>query len=147
MIRPRTVDPVMAARRAAEFTTRSIKASSKDAALRLAVSMTDLTTLEGADTPERVHALCDRARHPVPWNHQPPVPPVAAVCVYPTLVSTAKARLAGTNIKVASVATAFPSGQAPLEIRLADVAAAVEAGADEIDMVINRGAFLAGRYD
>jgi deoxyribose-phosphate aldolase len=147
MIRPRTVDPVMAARRAAEFTTRSIKASSKDAALRLAVSMTDLTTLEGADTPERVHALCDRARHPVPGNHQPPVPPVAAVCVYPTLVSTAKARLAGTNIKVASVATAFPSGQAPLEIRLEDVAAAVEAGADEIDMVINRGAFLAGRYD
>ncbi len=147
MIRPRTVDPVMAARRAAEFTTRSIKTSSKDAALRLAVSMTDLTTLEGADTPERVHALCDRASRPVPGEHHPPVPSVAAVCVYPTLVSTAKARLAGTNIKVASVATAFPSGQAPLEIRLADVAAAVEAGADEIDMVINRGAFLAGRYD
>ena len=147
MIRPRTVDPVMAARRAAEFTTRSIKTTSKDAALRLAVSMTDLTTLEGADTPERVHALCDRARRPVPGDHDPPVPPVAAVCVYPTLVATAKARLAGSGIKVASVATAFPSGQAPLDVRLADVAAAVEAGADEIDMVINRGAFLAGRYD
>ena len=147
MIRLRTVDPVMAARRAAEFTTRSIKAGSKDAALRLAVSMTDLTTLEGADTPERVHALCDRARRPVPGDHDPAVPPVAAVCVYPTLVAVAKARLAGTAIKVASVATAFPSGQAPLDLRLADVAAAVEAGADEIDMVISRGAFLAGRYD
>ncbi len=147
MIRPRTVDSVMAARRAAEFTTRSIKTTSKDAALRLAVSMTDLTTLEGADTPERVHALCDRARRPVPGDHEPPVPTVAAVCVYPTLVAAAKERLTGTGIKVASVATAFPSGQAPLDIRLADVSAAVEAGADEIDMVINRGAFLAGRYD
>ena len=136
-IRPRTVDPVMAARRAAEFTTRSIKTTSKDAALRLAVSMTDLTTLEGADTPERVRALCDRARRPVPGEHSPPVPTVAAVCVYPTLVATARERIAGTGIKVASVATAFPSGQAPLDVRLADVAAAVEAGADEIDMVIN----------
>jgi deoxyribose-phosphate aldolase len=147
MIRSRTVDPVMAARRAAEFTTRSIKTTSKDAALRLAVSMTDLTTLEGADTAERVHALCDRARRPVPGTHDPPVPCVAAVCVYPSLVETAVSRLAGTGVKVASVATAFPSGQAPLELRLADVAAAVAAGADEIDMVINRGAFLSGRYD
>lgn len=147
MIRRRTVDPVMASRRAAEFTTRSIKKSSKDAALRLAVSMTDLTTLEGADTPERVRALCDRARTPVPGDPSPPVPMVAAVCVYPSMIGAARRRLGGTGIKVASVATAFPSGQTPLEIRLAEVASAVEAGADEIDMVINRGAFLAGRYD
>ena len=147
MIRRRTVDPVMAARRAAEFTTRSIKKASKDAALRLAVSMTDLTTLEGADTPERVRALCDRARHPVPGALEPPVPTVAAVCVYPSMISPARRRLEGTKIQVASVATSFPSGQSPLEIRLAEVAEAVEAGADEIDMVINRGAFLGGRYD
>lgn len=147
MIRRRTVDPVMAARRAAEFTTRSIKKASKDAALRLAVSMTDLTTLEGADTPERVRALCDRARQPVPGEPDPPVPTVAAVCVYPSMIGVARRRLEGTDIRVASVATAFPSGQSPLEIRLAEVAEAVEAGADEIDMVINRGAFLAGRYD
>lgn len=147
MIRRRTVDPVMASRRAAEFTTRSIKKASKDAALRLAVSMTDLTTLEGADTPERVRALCDRARTPVPGDPVPVVPMVAAVCVYPSMIGTARRRLAGTDIKVASVATAFPSGQSPLDIRLAEVASAVEAGADEIDMVINRGAFLAGRYD
>ncbi len=137
----------MASRRAAEFTTRSIKKASKDAALRLAVSMTDLTTLEGADTPERVRALCDRARTPVPGDPVPVVPMVAAVCVYPSMIGTARRRLAGTDIKVASVATAFPSGQSPLDIRLAEVASAVEAGAHEIDMVINRGAFLAGRYD
>ena len=147
MIRRRTVDQVMATRRAAEFTTRSIKKSSKDAALRLAVSMTDLTTLEGADTTERVKSLCDRARHPVPGEVRPPVPTVAAVCVYPSMIGVACRRLQGTPIRVASVATAFPSGQSPLEIRLAEVAKAVEAGADEIDMVINRGAFLAGRYD
>ena len=147
MIRRRTVDPVMASRRAAEFTTRSIKKASKDAALRLAVSMTDLTTLEGADTPERVRALCDRARNPVPGDPSPPVPMVAAVCVYPSMIGAARRRLEGTGIRVASVATAFPSGQSPLEIRLAEVASAVEAGADEIDMVINRGAFLAGRYE
>ena len=146
-MRQRTVDPVMAARRAAEFTTRSIKQASKDAALRLAVSMTDLTTLEGADTPERVRALCDRARRPIPEAVDPPVHPVAAVCVYPSMIDAAKERVRGTDIKVASVATAFPSGQSPLEIRLAEVARAVESGADEIDMVINRGAFLAGRYD
>ena len=147
MIRRRTVDPVMATRRAAEFTTRSIKKASKDAALRLAVSMTDLTTLEGADTPERVRALCDRARQPVPGQPSPSVPMVAAVCVYPSMIGPARRRLEGTGIRVASVATSFPSGQSPLEIRLAEVADAVEAGADEIDMVINRGAFLAGRYD
>lgn len=147
MNQARTVDPVMAARRAAEFTTRSIKKDSKIAAIRLAISMTDLTTLEGADTPERVRALCDRALHPVPGVFDPPVPTVAAVCVYPSMIAAARERLGDSSIRVASVATAFPSGQAPLELRLAEVAAAVEAGAHEIDMVINRGAFLAGRYD
>ena len=146
-MRIRTVDPVMAHRRAAEFTTRSIKASTKAHGLRLAISMVDLTTLEGADTPEKVRSLCDRGRRPLSRALEPPIPPVAAICVYPSMVRTAKNRLAGTNIKVASVATAFPSGQTPIETRLAEVAAAVEAGADEIDMVINRGAFLSGRYD
>lgn len=146
-MRPRTVDPVMAHRRAAEFTTRSIKNEAKAEALRLAISMVDLTTLEGADTPEKVRSLCDRAMRPLPIDFEPPLPAVAAVCVYPSMVSTAKDRLVNSGIKVASVATAFPSGQAPLETRLAEVHAAVEAGADEIDMVINRGAFLAGRYD
>jgi deoxyribose-phosphate aldolase len=146
-MRHRTVDPVMAHRRAAEFTTRSIKNDSKAEALRLAMSMVDLTTLEGADTPEKVRSLCDRAMRPMPIVFEPPLPRVAAVCVYPSMVSTAKNRLGDSGIKIASVATAFPSGQAPLETRLAEVQAAVEAGADEIDMVINRGAFLAGRYD
>ena len=147
-MRHRTVDPVMVARRAAEFTTRSIKTGSKAAGLRLATSMVDLTTLEGADTPEKVRSLCDRALRPLPVEATPPIPEVAAVCVYPSMVKTARTRLGGeSDIKIASVATAFPSGQAPLETRLAEVSAAVEAGADEIDMVINRGAFLAGRYD
>ena len=146
-MRHRTVDPVMAHRRAAEFTTRSIKSEAKAEALRLAMSMVDLTTLEGADTPEKVRSLCDRALRPLPTSFEPPLPQVAAVCVYPSMVSTAKNRLLDSKIKIASVATAFPSGQAPLETRLAEVHAAVEAGADEIDMVINRGAFLAGRYD
>jgi len=146
-MRHRTVDPVMAHRRAAEFTTRSIKSEAKAEALRLAMSMVDLTTLEGADTPEKVRSLCDRALRPLPTAFKPPLPQVAAVCVYPSMVSTAKNRLLNSKIKIASVATAFPSGQAPLETRLAEVHAAVEAGADEIDMVINRGAFLAGRYD
>ncbi len=137
----------MATRRAAEFTTRSIKAASKDAALRLAVSMTDLTTLEGADTDGKVRALCHRAMHPMPGHEALEVPPVAAVCVYPNLVATAKSSLAGSTVRVASVATGFPSGQYPIDVRLADVADAVSAGADEIDMVINRGAFLSGRYD
>jgi deoxyribose-phosphate aldolase len=108
------------------------------------VSMMDLTTLEGADTPGKVEALCSKARRPDPAD--PEVPPVAAVCVYPTLVAVAKHALAGSGVKVASVATAFPSGQASMAVRLADVADAVEAGADEVDMVINRGAFLAGSY-
>jgi deoxyribose-phosphate aldolase len=138
------VDQVGVEERAASLAKRSIKKQSKVAALRLAVSMMDLTTLEGADTPGKVEALCSKARRPDPAD--PEVPPVAAVCVYPTLVAVAKHALAGSGVKVASVATAFPSGQASMAVRLADVADAVDAGADEVDMVINRGAFLAGRY-
>jgi deoxyribose-phosphate aldolase len=125
------VDAVMAKRRAASFTTRSIKTSAKASGLRLAMSMLDLTTLEGKDSPEKVRALCAKAICPhgssAPFKN--PVPPVAAVCVYPMLVSTAKQALVGHNIKVAAVATGFPSGQYPLEIRLQDVRAAVAAGA------------------
>jgi deoxyribose-phosphate aldolase len=106
--------------------------------------MVDLTTLEGADTPGKVRALCGKARRPRPTD--PSVPPVAAVCVYPDLVPCAKFALAGSPVKVASVATAFPSGRASLPVKLADVADAVAAGADEVDMVIDRGAFLAGHY-
>src|SRR6266496_3699425 len=138
------VDQVGAEERAAALAKRSIKKESKVAALRLAVSVMDLTTLEGSDTPGKVQALCAKARRPDPAD--PTVPPVGAVCVYPTLVATAKRELAGSSVKVASVATAFPSGQAPLDLRLREVGEAVEAGADEIDMVINRGAFLSGRY-
>jgi deoxyribose-phosphate aldolase len=105
--------------------------------------MMDLTTLEGADTPGKVRALCTKARYPDPGD--PSVPHVAAVCIYPSLVPVARRALAGSAVKIASVATAFPSGQAPLDVKLADVRAAVEAGADEIDMVIDRGAFLSGR--
>jgi deoxyribose-phosphate aldolase len=138
------VDQVGAEERAAALAKRSIKKDSKVAALRLAVSIMDLTTLEGADTVGKVEALCAKARRPDPSD--PSVPPVGAVCIYPSLVATAHRELQGSTVKVASVATAFPSGQAPLDVRLREVAEAVEAGADEIDMVINRGAFLAGRY-
>jgi deoxyribose-phosphate aldolase len=138
------VDAVALEARAADLAKRSIKQDAKLFALLLAVRMMDLTTLEGADTPGKVTALCAKAKRPDPSDRS--VPAVAAVCVYPSLVPTAKAALAGSTVKVASVATAFPSGQAPLEAKLADVAAAVEAGADEIDMVIDRGAFLSGRY-
>ncbi len=143
------VDAIMAKRRAASFTTRSIKNATKSSGLRLAMSMLDLTTLEGKDSPEKVRALCAKAICPhissVPLKD--PVPHVAAVCVYPMLVPTAKQALVGHNIKIAAVATGFPSGQYPLDIRLKDVRAAVEAGADEIDMVVSRGLFLAGQFD
>lgn len=143
------VDAIMVKRRAASFTTRSIKNSTKSSGLRLAMSMLDLTTLEGKDSPEKVRALCAKAICPhvssVPLKD--PVPHVAAVCVYPMLVPTAKQALIGHNIKIAAVATGFPSGQYPLDIRLKDVRAAVEAGADEIDMVVSRGLFLAGQFD
>jgi len=148
----RGVDAIMAARRAESFTKRSIKSASKRQALRCAMSMLDLTTLEGKDTPEKVRALCRKARHPVDLPAgakplDPPVPPVAAVCVYPTMVPVAREALAGSAVRVAAVATGFPSAQYPLDIRLRDCADAIAAGADEIDMVISRGLFLAGRLD
>lgn len=138
-----SVDAVALEARAAELAKRSIKRESKVFALELAIRMMDLTTLEGADTPGKVQALCVKAMTPDPV--EPAVPHVAAVCVYPSLVAVARRRLGESAVKVASVATAFPSGQAPLEVKLADVRAAVDAGADEIDMVIDRGAFLSGR--
>ena len=139
-----SVDAVALEERAASLAKRSIKRESKLRALELAVRMMDLTTLEGADTPGKVAALCSKAIRPDPVDTS--VPSVAAVCVYPNLVAAAKQRLAGSAVKVASVATAFPSGQSPLAVKLADVRDAVEFGADEIDMVIDRGAFLSGRY-
>ncbi len=140
------VDEVGVRERAARFQTRSIKKDSKVAALRTVLSMIDLTTLEGADTPGKVRELCAKAKHLHAQQAAgtEPLPTVAAVCVYPTMVAEAKRALAGTNIKVASVATAFPSGQAPLDTKLSDTRAAIDAGADEIDMVISRGRFLAG---
>ncbi len=138
------VDQVGAELRAAGLGARSIKAAAKLWAIDTAISMVDLTTLEGADTPGKVRALCGKARRPDPAD--PGVPPVAAICVYPDLVPFAKAALAGSPVKVASVATSFPSGRACLPVKLADVADAVAAGADEVDMVIDRGAFLAGHY-
>jgi deoxyribose-phosphate aldolase len=139
-----SVDQVAVEQRAAALAGRSIKRDAKLWALDLSVRMMDLTTLEGADTPGKVAALCSKAARPDPVDRT--VPPVAAVCVYPNLVPIAKERLEGTGVKVASVATGFPSGQYPTEIKVADVRAAVELGADEIDMVIDRGAFLSGRY-
>ena len=137
------MDAVALEARASELAKRSIKRESKIFALELAIRMMDLTTLEGADTPGKVRAMCAKAQTPDPG--EPSVPPVAAVCIYPSLVGVARRALRGSAVKVASVATAFPSGQAPLEVKLADVRAAVDAGADEIDMVIDRGAFLSGR--
>lgn len=140
----------MAARRAESFGKRSIKSASKARALRMAMSMLDLTTLEGKDSAEKVRALCRKALQPCVVSEPPkgfePVPAVAAVCVYPSLVRVAKEALVGSAVKVASVATGFPSGQYPLDVRLRDCREAVEAGADEIDMVISRGLFLAGRW-
>src|SRR3569833_117291 len=138
------LDAVALEERAASLAKRSIKKEAKLWALLLATRTTDLTTLEGADTPGKVAALASKAIRPDPSD--PTIPSVAAVCVYPNLVPTVKARLAGTCVKVAAVATGFPSGQYPTEIKLADVRSAVELGAAEIDMVIDRGAFLSGRY-
>ena len=138
-----SVDAVALEARAAELAKRSIKRESKVYALDLAIRMIDLTTLEGADTPGKVRALSTKAVQPDPGD--PSIPSVAAVCVYPSLVAVARSALAGSTVNVASVGTAFPSGQAPLDVKLADVRAAVKAGADEIDMVIDRGAFLSGR--
>ncbi|MDQ2872108.1 MAG: deoxyribose-phosphate aldolase [Candidatus Eremiobacteraeota bacterium] len=140
---PVTVDAVMLEARAGALAKRSIKTSAKVAGIRLAIQCMDLTTLEGKDSFGRVESLCAKAMHPAP--HLADVPSVAAVCVYPNLVAVAKAALRGSSVKVASVATAFPSGLSALEVRLADTAAAVASGADEIDMVIDRGAFLSGK--
>jgi deoxyribose-phosphate aldolase len=131
--------------RAAMLSSRSIKTTAKQWAIDTAISMIDLTTLEGQDTPGKVRAICAKAKHPDPAD--PTAPRVAAVCVYPDLAEVAALELMGTGIHVASVATAFPSGRASLEVKLADVDAAIAAGADEVDMVIDRGAFLAGRYE
>ncbi|WP_067508584.1 deoxyribose-phosphate aldolase [Actinoplanes sp. TFC3] len=139
------VDKVGVEARAAALGTRSVKSTAKAAAIDLAIRMVDLTTLEGADTPGKVRALSAKALRPDPADAS--CPPVAAVCVYPAMVPVAAQVLAGSGVHLASVATAFPSGQAPLEVKLADTRGAVAAGADEIDMVISRGAFLAGRYD
>lgn len=149
------VDAVGVEERAAFFGKRSVKAGSKLDLFYLAIRMCDLTTLEGADTPARVRQMCRKALQPaspmltealskIPGFR--PIPPVAAVCVYPLLVPHAVKVLQGSGVHVASVATAFPSGQASLAVRLADTREAVASGADEIDMVINRGAFLAGEY-
>ena len=130
--------------RIARFCSRSIKKSSKIAGLKLAISMIDLTTLEGKDTKGKVQQLCYKAMHP--YDAIKDIPIVAAVCVYPAYVSTAKKELQGSDIKVASVATAFPSGQSNLKVKLSDTKFAVAQGADEIDMVISRGKFLSGDY-
>lgn len=135
------VDQVGIEERVAKYATRSIKKDAKVFALKLACTMVDLTTLEGKDTPGKVASLCQKALRP---HDDDDIPSTAAVCVYPAMVRHAKKHLAGTHVKIASVATAFPSGQAPLKTRLAEVRAAVADGADEIDMVINRGAFLCG---
>jgi deoxyribose-phosphate aldolase len=138
------VDQVGAEARAAMLATRSIKTTAKQWALDTAISMIDLTTLEGQDTPGKVRALCAKAKRPDPAD--PTAPQVAAVCIYPDLAHLAAAEVKGTGIHVASVATAFPSGRTSLEVKLADAKYAIEAGADEVDMVIDRGAFLAGNY-
>ena len=138
------VDQVGAEARAASLGTRSIKTTAKAYAIDLAIRMVDLTTLEGQDTPGKVRALASKAMRPDPAD--PTCPATAAVCVYPDMVATAREVLGHSGVHVAAVATAFPSGRAALDIKLADTRDAVEAGADEIDMVIDRGAFLAGHY-
>jgi deoxyribose-phosphate aldolase len=138
------VDQVGAENRVARLATRSIKTTAKKWALDLVISSMDLTTLEGQDTPGKVRAMCAKAMRPDPSDATAPA--VAAVCVYPDLVTVAKQAVSGSNVKVASVATAFPSGRASLPVKLTDVKDAVSAGADEVDMVIDRGAFLAGQY-
>src|SRR6188768_484789 len=132
------VDEVGVNERVGALRTRSIKKASKVWALETAIRMMDLTTLEGKDTPGKVRALCQKGMHPLPGD--PSIPHVAAICIYPTHVAEAKEALKGSGVKVASVATVFPSGQSFLDIKLAETRAAVAAGADEIDMVIDRGA-------
>jgi deoxyribose-phosphate aldolase len=144
MVRVTPVDAVGLEERAASLATRSIKREAKRYALDLAIRCADLTTLEGADTPGKITAICSKAVRPDPTD--PSIPSVAAVCVYPALVPVAAERLRGTGVHLASVAGGFPSGLAPLEERLDEIRRAVQWGADEIDIVLNRSAFLAGRY-
>lgn len=139
------IDQIAVEERCARFQTRSIKGETKVAGLKLAMSMIDLTTLEGKDSEGKVKQLCYKAMHP--HDALPGVPQVAAVCVYPTMVRTARKALKGSKINVASVATAFPSGLAPLRVKLDDTRFAVSEGADEIDMVISRGKFLQGDFN
>ena len=139
-----SIDQVALEERSATLAKRSIKREAKLFALELAVRMTDLTTLEGADTPGKVAALAAKAVRPDPAD--PTIPSAAAVCVYPNLVPTALEKVKGSTVKVASVATAFPSGQSPLDLKVEEARRATEMGADEIDMVIDRGAFLSGNY-
>jgi deoxyribose-phosphate aldolase len=143
-LRHTTVDQVGVEERVSRFTKRSIKNAAKEQGLRMALSMIDLTTLEGKDTEGKVRQMCYKAAHL--HDHLPGLPTVAAVCVYPNHVATAVAALKGTGIKVASVATAFPSGNSSREIKLSDTKIAVDAGADEVDMVISRGRFLQGDH-
>ncbi|MBT2227928.1 deoxyribose-phosphate aldolase [Nonomuraea sp. NEAU-A123] len=138
------VDEVGVHRRTADLATRSVKTTAKRAAIDLAIRMVDLTTLEGADTPGKVSALAGKAMRPDPAD--PTAPSVAALCVYPDMVPVAARALAGSGVELASVATGFPAGRTSLEVKLADTGAAVAAGATEIDMVIDRGAFLSGDY-
>jgi deoxyribose-phosphate aldolase len=142
--RQTAVDQVGVELRVESLKRRSIKRASKLWALDLAIRMMDLTTLEGRDTPGKIRALCAKAVHPQPGD--PSIPSVAAVCLYPSLIPEAKEALKGSTVKVASVATGFPSGQTFRDIKVAEVKAAVAAGADEVDMVIDRGAFLSGDY-
>ncbi|TAM56776.1 MAG: deoxyribose-phosphate aldolase [Chloroflexota bacterium] len=139
-----TVDQVGVQERVGSLTRRSIKRESKVWALELAVRMMDLTTLEGKDTPGKIRALCAKGRHPDPAD--PTIPSVAAICIYPARIRDAKAALAGSSVRVASVATGFPSGQTFAALKVEETRQAVEAGADEVDMVIDRGAFLSGDY-
>ncbi len=139
------IDQVGIEERVARFNTRSIKKGSKVQALKLALNMIDLTTLEGKDTEGKVKQMCYKAMHP--HLALPDLPTTAAVCVYPTMVKTAKDALKGSKVKVASVSTAFPSGNSTMQIKLLDTKLALDNGADEIDMVISRGEFLKGNYN
>jgi len=139
------VDEVGIKERALSIASRSIKKESKITAIRLAISMIDLTTLEGKDSDGKIRALCQKAMHPVAGNDN--IPHVAAVCVYPNFIKIAKETLGRSGVKVASVATSFPSGQIPLKLKVEEIKKAVSLGADEIDMVMNRGEFLSGNYD
>ena len=140
-----SIDKVGVEERVSRFQTRSIKNESKLQGLKMVLNMIDLTTLEGKDTPGKVKQMCYKAQHL--HDLHPGLPSVAAVCVYPSMVAIAKKELKNSSVKIASVSTAFPSGQAPMDIKITDTKFAVDAGADEIDMVISRGKFLSGEYN